>query len=145
MKKIIDGSLYNTQTAKKIGVYASHYNYSDLYWWQETLYISKSGKFFIHGEGNAGSQYGEKTGSNSWSGGETIKQVSPTQARKWAEERLDAEEYMAYFEEPEEASEEKVIVTVSVLKDTKRKLDSIRQETGQTISGIIDGLVADAK
>lgn len=142
MKKVIDGSLYNTETAKMVGEYEPGYARNDFHFYTETLYVTKAGKFFLHGEGNAASPYNRQVALNEWTGGEKIIPAIPEEARKWAEENLTAQEYADYFGEPEEASEEKIVATISILKDTKRKLEAIRQETGQTISGIIDELVA---
>ena len=101
MKKIINGVLCNTETAKFIG----SWEYSmpnDLYYCYEALYRTKSGKYFIYGEGGPASKYSRMTGQNSWSSGEAIELLSLEEAREWAEEYLDGDEYIAAFGEPEE-------------------------------------------
>jgi len=53
MKKIIKGSLYNTDTAKFLGcIEPAGQNTNDLNFFRETLYRTKSGKYFLHGEGH---------------------------------------------------------------------------------------------
>src|SRR5690554_5959938 len=96
MKKVIDGSLYNTDTAKELGNY-SYSNRTDFNYFSETLYRTRSGKYFIHGEGGPMSKYAVSTGQNSWSGGEHIEPVSIDTAREWAEENLTADEYAEIF------------------------------------------------
>ena len=96
MKKIINGKLYNTDTARQIGSWDS--NITDrLYWVNETLYQKQRGEFFLHGEGGPGSKYAEPSGQGSWSSGEKIIPLSYDAARTWAEEYLDADAYQAVF------------------------------------------------
>lgn len=53
MKKIIDGKMYNTETAKECGTWDNcEYGFNRV---EETLYRKKTGEFFIHGEGGANS------------------------------------------------------------------------------------------
>lgn len=56
MKRVIEGHRYDTDTAKKIGT-DGYSNRSDFDYWEETLYKTKSGFFFIHGEGGPRSRY----------------------------------------------------------------------------------------
>lgn len=46
MKKIINGKLYNTETAKKLGDWESDQDYRGLYHEEESLYRTKSGNYF---------------------------------------------------------------------------------------------------
>ena len=62
MKKIIDGKVYNTDTAKKIGEW-SYGRYGDINYVEETLYQTKKGAFFIYYEGGANTSYGVDTGN----------------------------------------------------------------------------------
>ena len=52
MKKIINGRLYNTESAKKVGYYNNGRIYNDFSFFEETLYRKRTGEFFLHGEGN---------------------------------------------------------------------------------------------
>ena len=49
MKKIIDGKIYNTETAEKIGFYCN--GESGFGRFHETLYKTQKGRYFTHGEG----------------------------------------------------------------------------------------------
>ena len=57
MKKVINGALYDTSTAKLLGE-DSYSNPGDFQHWVETLYRTKSGKYFLHGKGGAMTKYG---------------------------------------------------------------------------------------
>ena len=143
MKKIIEGRQYNTETARLLGKGYSKYPRNDFNFWQEALYLTKSGAYFIHGEGGPASRYSVSSGNNSWSGGEKILPLSPSDARDWAEELLDAEEYAKIFGEPDEASDEREVLNVSISANLKFKIDREREETGKTLSQIVEEILAE--
>lgn len=120
MKKIINGKVYDTDTAKKRGEFEPNPYRSDFYWFCETLYQKKTGEFFIHGEGNAASPYRKSCGQNEWCGGEKIEPMTYKEAQKWAEEYLDGDEYCEIFGEPDEdAEDEKMTVRLSAAAAAK--------------------------
>lgn len=137
MKKVIDGALYNTETARIIGEWGNGYPTGDFNWCREDLYRTKSGKYFLHGRGGAMSKYSRSCGNNNWCGGEHIEPMSPTAARTWAEEHLSADEYAAEFGEPEEAADGREALNLSVPADVKRRLELLRENTGKSISQIV--------
>lgn len=104
MKKIINGKLYDTDTAKELGS-DSYSNPRDFHYWGETLYQKRTGEFFLYGEGGPMSRYSRSTGDNTWTGGEQIIPLSIGKARQWAEEHLSASEYTEIFGIPEEGDE----------------------------------------
>ena len=96
MKKIINGRLYDTSTAKLIG--STQYSYpGDFSFWRVELYRKKTGEFFLYGEGGPMTQYAHRTGQNQWSGGEGIRPLTLREAREWAERYLDVEKYEQTF------------------------------------------------
>jgi hypothetical protein len=141
MKKVINGALYNTETARLIGTYSNGGTWRDFSHFEENLYRTKAGKYFLHGEGGPMTKYAKSVGNNEWSGGEHIEPLTPAAAREWAEEHLTAEEYIKEFGEPEEASDDKVPLNLTILASTKAKLEKMKSETGKSISAIIDELV----
>lgn len=141
MKKIINGALYNTDTAKLLGEWCSNYNPSDFSFCEEKLYRTKSGKYFLYGSGGPMSKYSRSIGDNNWSGGEHIEPMSPAAAREWAEEHLSADEYSEIFGEPDEAGDYREALSISVPAETKRKLEKMRENTGKSISQIIEEMV----
>ncbi|HCA29954.1 MAG TPA: hypothetical protein DEP23_10485 [Ruminococcaceae bacterium] len=140
MKKIIDGALYNTDTAKLLGKWDNGYQRNDFSFCTESLYRTKSGKYFIHGEGHGNSRYGVWHG-NSGGWGKEIRPYTPTEAREWAEKNLTADEYSEIFGEPEEASDGRKVLNISVPAALKRRLERMREETGKSISKIIEEMV----
>ena len=133
MKKITQGVLCDTSTAKYLGK-ASYLGVRDFAHWSEELYRTKSGKYFLYGEGGPASRYAVTIGQNEWSGGEKIQLLSRETAMEWAEEHLDGEEYAAAFGDPEET--EKATLVVLPIK-TRERLEALKRETGMTFSDII--------
>ena len=133
MKKVIQGVLCDTSTAKFLGE-ASYLSDRDLAHWSEELYRTKSGKYFLYGEGGPASRYAVTIGQDEWSGGEKIQLLSRETAMEWAEEHLDGDEYIAAFGNPEET--EKAMSVILPLK-TRERLEVLKAETGMTFSEII--------
>ena len=96
MKKIINGRRYDTDTAKILGS-AGYSHPGDFNYWRETLYVKKTGEFFLHGFGGPLSKYARSIALNEWTGGEEIIPLSLEEAQKWTEENLEAEEYEEIF------------------------------------------------
>lgn len=140
MKKIIEGRVYNTETAKLLGEY-TYSNRRDFNYYSEELYRTKSGAYFIYGEGGPASRYSKQVEQNSWTGGREIKAMSPQGARAWAEEHLDADEYAEIFGEPDEAGDERVALNLTISASTKAKLERMREETGRSISQIVEDMI----
>ena len=103
MKKVIDGKLYDTQTATMIASYANGGSWRDFQHYEEELYRTKRGTFFLAGEGGPMTEYSRRVDQNSCTGGEKIIPLTEKEARKWLEEHSDAETYIAVFGKPEEA------------------------------------------
>lgn len=96
MRKVIGGKRYDTDKAKYIG-YAGYSHPGDFNYWTESLYLKKTGEFFLHCVGGAMSKYARRIGPDEWTGGEEIRPLSLKEAREWAEEHLDADEYKQAF------------------------------------------------
>ena len=139
MKRVVQGVLCDTETAKVLGEYEHEYR-SSFHWYMERLYRTKSGKYFIHGEGHAASPYAKKVAQNEWAPGEQIKLMPPEAARRWAEEHLDGDEYIAAFGEPEEDAEH---ISVAISAKAKAVLDGLKSRTGETLRQLIEEAVAE--
>lgn len=96
MKKIINGHMYNTDTATVIGVRDNGYQPRDCNYVHETLYRKTTGAYFMHGVGGANSIYGVRT-ADGYDPGEQIIALSQDEAMAWAEEHLDADTYISAF------------------------------------------------
>ena len=101
MKRIINGKMYNTETAKKLGNY-TYGDSGDFYRVRETLYQKKNGEFFLCGEGGALSSYGECVGTNELTNGEELTPFTEEEAKDWMEIHGSVDAYCEVFGEPEE-------------------------------------------
>lgn len=139
MKKIINGKVYNTESAKAVGGYTSNSTTSDFDYFEETLFLKKTGEFFLHGEGNATSKYGEKHG-DSWGYGQMIIPLSWEKAREWSEKRLSADNYEKIFGEVEE-DESKRMITLSLSAGAVERAKRAAQQAGMSLSAYIESLI----
>lgn len=97
MKKIVDGKMYNTETARCVaqwdnGIYGNDFNACE-----EALYQTNKGQYFIAGEGGVNSKYSQSCGNNSTCGGSGIELLSESEAKDWLENHGTAEEYEKEF------------------------------------------------
>lgn len=144
MKRIINGKVYDTNTAKELGSWANGGTWRDFSHMEETLYRKKTGEFFLHGEGGPMSRYAEAQGQNSWSGGSRIMPMSFTEAKAWAEERLDADDFEAIFGEVAE-DESRVQVCYSLGAATVENIKRKAAELGISASAYIEQLIQNVK
>lgn len=96
MKRIINGKLYDTDTAKLLASYHNDFSPSDFEYFNEDLYIKKTGEYFLLGEGGPKSYYAEYHGNISM-GSKRIIPISEDRAKEWAERNLEADEYISIF------------------------------------------------
>jgi hypothetical protein len=139
MKKIINGSRYDTSTAREIG-YTIHGTRRDINFVCETLFRTKAGKFFLYGEGGPNTKYAEQTGTNSWSSGEKIMPMTYEEAREWAEKHLDGDQVEAAFGVVEEA-EGRELISFTLPPSTVAKLRRESEQTGKAMSAIVAELI----
>jgi hypothetical protein len=137
MKKIIEGRVYNTDTAELVGEWANTYNTRDFNFCIEKLYRKKTGEFFIHGRGGPMSRYAVSVGSNTMCGSEQIRPISFEYAKRWAEEHLTADEYEGLFGEVVEDDSRRV-VAISLTVAAHGKLKRAAGEKGITVSALIE-------
>ena len=139
MKKIIEGKVYDTNTAEFLANKDNGYSLNDFNYANEELYLKKTGEYFLYGQGGGNSRYGEWHG-NSGGPGEKIMPLTLDEAKQWAEENLSGEKYEELFgnPEPEDGRER---LNLYVAATTKARLQQMSQEQGKSISQIIDDLV----
>jgi hypothetical protein len=98
MKRIIDGKRYDTTTALEIAQWGNGCNDGDFDRCSETLYVTKSGAFFLLGEGGASSKYSTSyRGGRSRGGGEEIIPMSKDEAFLWCEKNEQTECIETHF------------------------------------------------
>ncbi|WP_142965801.1 hypothetical protein [Enterococcus casseliflavus] len=101
MKKIIEGKLYNTETATLIAEYRKG-NRSDFYGIEEEVYITKKGQYFMYYWGGGCSKYREEVASRTYSDNEGIKLITGEEAKEFATKHLNVEDFIEIFGEVEE-------------------------------------------
>ncbi len=106
MKKIIDGKKYDTRTAKAIGYYSNGLSDRDFHHVNETLYLKKTGEFFLAGDGGPLTKYATRCG-DMWSGSCNIFPLTRCEAKEWVETYLDADTYEELFGVVDEGFQEK--------------------------------------
>ena len=85
MKTVIEGKVYNTETADFIDSYENTRNYGDYSYYKECLYLTKKGQYFLSRYSRLASPYA-KNHQNSATGGGKIQLLDEQQALTWAEE-----------------------------------------------------------
>lgn len=98
MKRIIEGKMYNTDTARAIASDSESYP-SDFNYCCETLYLKRTGEYFLDGEGGPMSKYARGNGDGSCGFGDAITPLSKAQAKKWMEQHASADKYIEIFGE----------------------------------------------
>ena len=140
MKKIINGKVYDTDTARELGSWANMADRRNFSQFEETLYRKKTGEFFLYGEGGPASKYAQAVGQNEWSGGSRIMPLDFSEARQWAEEHLDADEYESIFGEVSEDGS-RVQVCYSLSAAAAETIKRRASELGITASAYIESLL----
>jgi len=102
MKKIINGTRYDTEKAVLVG-YADNCSrgvdsITDFGYWEAGLYKTpRSNRFFLAGHGGPASRFAQSAGQNSWQGGEDIMPMNREDALTWAERWLSTPETEKHF------------------------------------------------
>lgn len=136
MKKIINGKLYDTETAKCLGS-DSYSNRRDFHYWSEELYVKRTGEYFLYGEGGPMSRYSRSLGDNSWTGGEKIIPLTISKAKEWAEEHMSADEYEEAFGLPDEDAED-VDLHVTISARLMAEIKAKAAENGESITALVE-------
>lgn len=96
MRTIIEGRVYDTETAQCICGLDCRHNRGDFGYHETDLYRSPGGQFFIAGWGGPDSLWARSAGQNSWSGGGGLRLVGEAEARAIMEAAgLDADDFRA--------------------------------------------------
>ena len=96
MKKVFNKKVYNTETAIEVADVWNGHSVSNFDYLLETLYITKKGLWFLHGEGGANTKYLRYVGNGScW--GQKIIPFSVDDAYDWCEKNDQIETIEKYF------------------------------------------------
>lgn len=140
MKKVLSGKVYDTEKATFQGEWDNGYTYGDFHFCEENLYKKRTGEFFLHGSGGPLSKYARCCGNNRY-GDEKIIPMTFEEAKKWAEEKLDGDDYEKIFGELSEEDEEKTILSLSISKIASEKARKAASEKGLSLSAYIESLI----
>lgn len=136
MKKVINGKVYDTSTARSIG-YDSYGAMGDLNAWSETLYQKRTGEYFLFGQGGPMTKYSVSLGDNEWSGSDKIIPMSLAKAREWGEKHLHGEAYEAAFGLPDEDAEP-VLLSMQLPAMLAAKARQKAVEDGVALTAIVE-------
>lgn len=139
MRKIIKGKVYDPETAKELIEY-TYSNPRDFGYIRETLYVKKTGEYFLDGEGGPATKYREWIDNSSWRGGQRIVPITEQEARDWVEEHFDADEYERIFGKVDEDGS-MVIRTYSIPAYISDKLKREALRRGVSASQLLTELV----
>ncbi len=139
MKKNINNRRYDTDTARLVAEWSdSRYSVTDFNYSEEELYCKKTGEYFLHGRGGARTRYARSVGQNVWSGGEDIIPLTQEEARQWAEECMDTEDYDAEFGTPPESDDDSLaVLSVCMPVAIADKIRAQAKAAGVSISELI--------
>lgn len=141
MKKIINGKLYDTDTAKEVGSFSE--NYRSFEYIHEQLFRKRTGEYFLYGEGGPMSKYARRVDHSTTSGSEDITPITYAEACAWAEEHMDPDDYIEHFG-PVAEDDSRATLSISLsasAADSARKAAAL---AGVTLSAYIEQLIVDA-
>ena len=136
MKKVLNGKMYDTDTATLMSVWRNMGDTRNFSYCEETLYRKRTGEYFLYGYGGPMTKYAVSTGSNSWSGGEMIIPLTLSAAQEWAEEHLDGDEYQKIFGEVAE-DDSRTVLSVSLPASVASRIRMMASEKGISVSALI--------
>ena len=140
MHKTIANKLYDTATARVLGNWQKGYS-SDRGYLSETLYLKKTGDYFLHGEGGPRSRYAQRVAPNTWGYGERILPLTNEEAQDWAENHLTESAYDEIFGEVTDDGTLSPI-TLKLRSATIEKLHRAAREGGKQLSEMAESLLA---
>lgn len=139
MKKIIKNKVYDTNTAILIAR-ADHENIKDTYGatCKQALYRKKTGELFVHLESGTSLTL-HSVLQNDYRQGRGIYPLTYDQAKKWAENELNADVWEHIFGDPED--DEDTLLGIRVSAAAAAKLKRIAAETGKPQNRIVEELI----
>lgn len=96
MKSIIEGKRYDTEAAQLVASF-SYGGPGDFHYFEETLYLTSKGAWFIRGGGGPMSRYAQKTAPNETSGSVAILPLTEDEAKTWLEKHDEVDALEEHF------------------------------------------------
>ena len=124
MKKVINGKMYNTETAEQLATWDNgRWNSFDIC--EEKLFRKRNGEFFLYGYGGPKSAYAQPDGG------------------EWAEEHLNGDEYEAIFGVVGE-DESLAAITISISANAMDCGQRAAAKRGISLPALIEALLQNA-
>lgn len=98
MRIVKNRKIYDTENAKEVTRYHLH-NKNNISWFDESLYLTPNGSWFLAGEGGPLSQYGIDLGQGEKEGRRKLTPMSVSEVIAWLERRGEYAILEAYFSE----------------------------------------------
>lgn len=99
MQKIVDGVLYDTEQAEEVAHFSSHHPKTDFQWFEERLYRTEKGSWFLYGHGHAMTKYARSVPGGGASGpGKRLVVMSEEEVKSWLERHDFIDVYKEYFD-----------------------------------------------
>ncbi len=97
MKRIIDGKVYNTETAELVLSWDNRRAVNDFKRREKDLYLTKKGNWFIYHYGGPMTDMAVGVGNNAYGGSENIEPITPENAFRFLCSHGGAVEAEKYF------------------------------------------------
>lgn len=136
MKKIINNHVYDTSGKEPLGISSSCMD-DRLHYCEESLYRTRSGRYFLLGQGGAGSRYAMMVESDRWTEGERIIPMTLEEAKSWAENHLSGEAYESIFG-PVSEDEDRMQLNLSVSAATSDAIHKAASARGISMGQLLD-------
>ena len=135
MKRIIGGATYDTYTATELYEYQhTAVNCTDFAYYEETLYRTRSGKYFLFGIGGPLSPYSKAYGNGS-SGASEIVPLTDDEARSWLEKFNDPDEICPeLFADVAEMEGSESVVCLRIPSVLKSQLEQLAAQEEQSLN-----------
>lgn len=85
MRQVIQGKIYDTETARHLFGWDNGANYGDFKHRSKDLYVTKKGTYFLYHIGGAMTDMSKSYGDNSWGGSSAIEIISVEDAKAFLE------------------------------------------------------------
>lgn len=136
MNKVFRGRRYDTDTANELAAWYNDEQYGSLHYREEKLYQKRTGEYFLYLYGGAGTDLAEADPMGGYTAGETIKPISEDDAKKWAEEHIDADKYEKIFGKIYD--NKKVDVHVFLYPEMRDRIKSAAVKQGISVTELIE-------
>ena len=139
MKKLINGKVYDTQTAELRSEWDNGYFANDSSYCSEDLYRKRTGEYFLHVQGGERSKYASYP-KNSSGLGEAIIPLDTEEAERWAEKRLAGDEYEKIFgavEEPDITTRINWTLDTDIVEDLRQRTADTGIPVSRAVSDVL--------